>query len=413
MYRIDETQHRLVEWTNGQHSERLAAQVLSEEGYAGIDPSHPYGGQDGGRDIVCTRDGHMWIGAVYFPRGQQSFTDIKKKLADDIEAAAKHDPHGIAFVTNQQVLLSERAALAEIVPAGMDFDLFHMERVATILDRPHMGQIREKFLHLPVGLPPLDIAIGILGTAHCFSGSDDFRDALIELEAKEIREYAEHSREPSPPISAVTALAQQHFGIEPPEPITDDEAERQVATMTSRVRTQWPRSERFIAERAFSAIGFSVTNTAESFLTNVELVLTFHGVQGYEKEYDTTHLVEKIMDPDYKPSDWQSRMADTSYLPRRFDNDPVQFENVGDDLRVTITLQQLRPQPAQWTSDPEEIVVLAPGTDPVAVTWYATAQQYPTALECGFDDEGTAPIQVPVTEVAAIEAFRQLSAGDE
>ncbi|MDX5312058.1 MAG: hypothetical protein LPK23_11895 [Rhodococcus sp. (in: high G+C Gram-positive bacteria)] len=61
---MDETQHRLVAWTEGQESERLAAQVLADQGFQDIDPSHPYGGRDGGRDIVCSRDGNPWIGAV-------------------------------------------------------------------------------------------------------------------------------------------------------------------------------------------------------------------------------------------------------------------------------------------------------------------------------------------------------------
>ncbi|WP_067470359.1 hypothetical protein [Nocardia amamiensis] len=90
MTRTDETRHRLLEWTQGQApSERLAAQVLAHEGFEDIDPSHPLGGQDGGRDGVCTRDGQRWIFAVYFPRGQQSLTNIKKKLCDDPVAAAK------------------------------------------------------------------------------------------------------------------------------------------------------------------------------------------------------------------------------------------------------------------------------------------------------------------------------------
>lgn len=43
--RQDETWHRLREWTSGQTpSERLAAQLLAEEGYSEIDPSHPLGG---------------------------------------------------------------------------------------------------------------------------------------------------------------------------------------------------------------------------------------------------------------------------------------------------------------------------------------------------------------------------------
>jgi len=48
-----ETYHRLLEWDKGQAaSERLAALILSSEGFDGIDPSHSLGGKDGGKDIV-------------------------------------------------------------------------------------------------------------------------------------------------------------------------------------------------------------------------------------------------------------------------------------------------------------------------------------------------------------------------
>ena len=52
--RWDETWHRLRNWTNGQSpSERLAAQILLNEGYTGLDPSYPLGGQDGGKDAIA------------------------------------------------------------------------------------------------------------------------------------------------------------------------------------------------------------------------------------------------------------------------------------------------------------------------------------------------------------------------
>ena len=45
-HRIDETWHRLRDWTLGQSpSERLAAQVLIFEGYKSVNPSHPLGGK--------------------------------------------------------------------------------------------------------------------------------------------------------------------------------------------------------------------------------------------------------------------------------------------------------------------------------------------------------------------------------
>jgi hypothetical protein len=82
----DETWRTLLDWTKEQKaSERLAGAILQSEDYKEIDPSHPLGGQDGGKDILCRKDGFMFVGAVYFPRGQQPFTAIKKKFADDLE----------------------------------------------------------------------------------------------------------------------------------------------------------------------------------------------------------------------------------------------------------------------------------------------------------------------------------------
>src|SRR5262245_32613142 len=74
--RYDETWHRLREWTKGQStSERLAAQILMQEGFTEIDPSHPLGGKDGGKDAIAYK-GSTRAMAVYFPRGQQPFKTL-------------------------------------------------------------------------------------------------------------------------------------------------------------------------------------------------------------------------------------------------------------------------------------------------------------------------------------------------
>ena len=65
-----EAWHRLLEWDKGQApSERLAALLLSNEGFKNVDPSHPLGGRDGLKDMMLSYNGSKWIGAVYFPRG--------------------------------------------------------------------------------------------------------------------------------------------------------------------------------------------------------------------------------------------------------------------------------------------------------------------------------------------------------
>ncbi|RFP61330.1 MAG: hypothetical protein BJG00_005480 [Limnothrix sp. CACIAM 69d] len=133
--RWDETWHRLREWTNGQaRSERLAAQILIHEGYTGLDPSHPLGGKDCKKDALCKKDSQTWVMAVYFPRGQKSFTEIRRKFLNDLIGVKADQADGLAFVTNQELSLSERKELKSIQDTAID--LFHLERITAILDNP-------------------------------------------------------------------------------------------------------------------------------------------------------------------------------------------------------------------------------------------------------------------------------------
>jgi hypothetical protein len=144
--RWDETWHRLREWTNGQGpSERLAAQLLLHEHYEAIDPSHPLGGKDGGRDAVCQKDGLVWSMAAYFPRGQQDFDVIKKKFLAGVNGVRANKADAMAFVTNQELRLAERKAL-EKAAGNVRVELFHLERITAILDKPEMANIRKQFL---------------------------------------------------------------------------------------------------------------------------------------------------------------------------------------------------------------------------------------------------------------------------
>jgi hypothetical protein len=143
--RWDETWHRLREWTSGQGpSERLAGQILIDEKFTGLDPSHPLGGPDGKKDAIAWRDNSKWVMAVYFPRGQQSFQDIKSKFLSDAQGVAENGAAGMAFVTNQELRLSERAELEELVTHKLE--LYHLERITAILDKPSMQATRAQFL---------------------------------------------------------------------------------------------------------------------------------------------------------------------------------------------------------------------------------------------------------------------------
>jgi hypothetical protein len=163
--RYDETWHRLLEWTRGQApSERLAAQVLIHEGYCALDPSHPLGGRDGGKDAIACKEGIRFAMAVYFPRGQHTFEAIRGKFESDLAAARYNSVAGIAFVTNQELRLSEREEIKRLsVPTIAE--IYHLERITAILDSPGMAQVREQFLDIEAERPSVTHLGGRGGTA--------------------------------------------------------------------------------------------------------------------------------------------------------------------------------------------------------------------------------------------------------
>jgi hypothetical protein len=143
-----ETWHRLLEWDKGSTaSERLAARLLSSENYSKIDPSHPLGGKDGGKDAFLEKDGLRLILAVYFPRGQQTIKEITDKFRGDLEGVEKNKTMGIVFFTNQELTLSERQDLVKIANDKI-LDLYHLERITTLLDVPKHYGLRLEFLEI-------------------------------------------------------------------------------------------------------------------------------------------------------------------------------------------------------------------------------------------------------------------------
>jgi ribosomal protein S27E len=143
-----ETWHRLREWDKGQsESERLAARLLSIEGYEDIDPSHPLGGPDGGKDVLCKKDGRSCVVAAYFPRGQQEFRDITKKFEEDLTKAKELSANGFVFFTNQELILSQRAKLEDSAQPIVA-DIYHLERIASCLDTPKGYGLRLEFLSI-------------------------------------------------------------------------------------------------------------------------------------------------------------------------------------------------------------------------------------------------------------------------
>jgi predicted ATP-binding protein involved in virulence len=155
MQRPDETWHRLNNWTYGRiAAEQLAAQILLDQGFTDFEPSQAITAHDDGKEASCVKDGQPWSITLYFPTSQVSFNNLKRKFEVDLAGVSKLNGTGIIFVTNQELTLTERTTLKDLC-SPINLALFHLERIATILDQPHMQAIRQQFLFIPNTAVPI------------------------------------------------------------------------------------------------------------------------------------------------------------------------------------------------------------------------------------------------------------------
>ncbi|OZC42403.1 hypothetical protein CH289_27365 [Rhodococcus sp. RS1C4] len=151
------------------------------------------------------------------------------------------------------------------------------------------------------------------------------------------------------------------------------------------VRESWRESVQYLAGWAFTPVRLSVEQLSDHFLKSVRIDLRFPGVRGAKpkvgREFDprkfalqkprlpgSTPLVSPPTYSFLKPGYDFSDLKPVGY--------PVEWENVGDEVVVTIELERLRPRTA-WKSEPVDVVLLIPGAvdrESVEVVWTATAE---------------------------------------
>jgi hypothetical protein len=152
-----------------------------------------------------------------------------------------------------------------------------------------------------------------------------------------------------------------------PEPLSDEQIEAKVATYRSALESRWPSCRDYLAGIAWPALRCRIKNEAKSFLTDVEVILTFHGARGIDFEDLEDFEILKFQDPS------QERHSDpyfTTIAPAlrhiRPADYPIHWRHNDDgDLEATITLPRLRPL-AEWRGDEygEDIVLIVdPGAN--------------------------------------------------
>ena len=142
-----ETELKLRNWRYGQvQAEHMIAALLHIERFENVDPQHPLGGPDGLKDVVCKKDGLMWIAAAYFPPTLPTFLDIKRKFIHDVAGVLSNKATAFIFFVNQHVTIGERQELTNIAPCPTE--IYHLERIVSLLSSPKGCGIRLEYLRI-------------------------------------------------------------------------------------------------------------------------------------------------------------------------------------------------------------------------------------------------------------------------
>lgn len=144
------TEFVLRDWRFGQtQSERLCASLLHSEGYDSVDPQNPLGGPDGGKDMLCEKGGQRYVAACYFPPTNQEFKSIKQKILHDSQGVDRNNAEGLVFFVNQTITPGQRLELSQAIEPN-SLELYHIERMLSILNSPKGYGIRLEFLRIPM-----------------------------------------------------------------------------------------------------------------------------------------------------------------------------------------------------------------------------------------------------------------------
>lgn len=196
--------------------------------------------------------------------------------------------------------------------------------------------------------------------------------------------------------------------LKPPKPLSEEQIQEKIARFRARLEARWPACRDYLAGVAWPGLRFRIKHEARSFLTDVQVILTFHNARGIDFEEISEFEFEKAQDPSWEPPRdplYYTAIAPPMKLAHRSDY-PIEWRHNDDgDLEVTITLGRLRPHP-EWRSDDysEEIVLVVDpdvDVDEIVVTYTATAYGHGDVFE-------GKPITVPVKRVPMLDVLHDV-----
>ena len=159
---IPTSDERLRTWldSNQLARERLALAIIkTDKRFKDIQPRHPRGGPDGGRDIQAIYDSKkVFIAVGFLNSANDSDKDRRKtinKFKSDLKRAKKEckDLQNFVFITNVNLTITQKQkAMEHAKNEGIIYlcDIYDRERIRIVLDSPDGFAIRYQYLGIPL-----------------------------------------------------------------------------------------------------------------------------------------------------------------------------------------------------------------------------------------------------------------------
>jgi len=227
--------------------------------------------------------------------------------------------------------------------------------------------------------PDVDVHLAVGNTAVHLAGSRDLLEQWIDQNANNYRterqeEAAERRANPR----------RSFAGIEPPTAFVHTDAtpgpvEKVIAKWEQRTRFNWRSTMHTLAGAVGEPVGFTVINSAMSFLSEPLMIVTIEGCYGVEndnvKDIDRYDVLPPVKP---RPETFLSTIMPSSlrHIRSIVAQREVNWKNTETGVEIKLAPEALRPD-TPWSPTSPNLVVIARDSDAeeLRVTWSFTAKE--------------------------------------
>lgn len=244
-------------------------------------------------------------------------------------------------------------------------------------------------------LPGPELTVSLEGDAHYLDLTPDRVDLFIQNQiAKARTEHLSSSASAAPGSPLFAALSTPSLlGLDSSR-VSPEAFERQAGEWEEQVRAEWQQNLGRIAGAALPGLIVELGNRQSTFLEAVRVDLVIEGAWGVSQE-DPQDVTPSVLFPPVieKRNPFGHDLGilgrNLNSIRPTLSRYPLKWKNAGDNLHITIELDQLRPG-TPWASDGDDLVVVSrQNVTGLSGTWRATVRGHHQA----FDGEVSLPVR--------------------